>query len=65
VANPVKRVFPLRWEEYDYAPFFAKLKELGQRWRMSVEASTTDFTAEAPRTIAFLREALGSGPLRR
>ncbi len=62
MANPVKRVFPLRWEEFEYAPFFRTLLGLGQHWRMSVEASTTDFAKEAPQAIAFLREALTSGP---
>ena len=31
VANPNGRVFPQRWDEYDYAPFFANLKAIGLR----------------------------------
>ncbi|MEP6828981.1 MAG: sugar phosphate isomerase/epimerase family protein, partial [Rhizomicrobium sp.] len=27
MANPQGRVFPLKWDEYDYAPFFAKLRQ--------------------------------------
>src|SRR5256886_17552438 len=29
MANPRGRVFPQEWGEYDYAPFFAKLREIG------------------------------------
>src|SRR5207247_3267843 len=29
MANPQGRVFPLRWEEYDYGPVFATRRELG------------------------------------
>jgi D-psicose/D-tagatose/L-ribulose 3-epimerase len=57
MANPQGRVFPLVWEEYGYAPFFARLREIGYAKRISVEASTTDFPAEAPRAIALLRGA--------
>jgi D-psicose/D-tagatose/L-ribulose 3-epimerase len=57
VANPQGRVFPLKWDEYDYAPFFAKLREIGYDKRISVEASTKDFPGEAPQAIALLRRA--------
>jgi len=57
MANPRGRVFPLEWNEYDYAPFFAKLREIGYDKRISVEASTKDFPTEAPRAIALLRRA--------
>ena len=57
MANPQGRVFPLRWEEYDYAPFFAKLREIGYDKRISVEASTKNFAADAPQAIALLRRA--------
>ena len=56
-ANPHGRVFPLDWNEFDYAPFFAKLREIGYTGRISVEASTKDLAAEAPRSIALLRRA--------
>src|SRR3954470_6012937 len=29
MANPQGRVFPREWSEYDYAPFFAALREIG------------------------------------
>jgi D-psicose/D-tagatose/L-ribulose 3-epimerase len=57
VANPQGRVFPRRWEEFDYAPFFAALKTIGYDKRISVEASTQDLSADAPLAIALLRRA--------
>ena len=57
MANPQGRVFPLAWSEYDYAPFFAKLREIGYDKRISVEASAKDFPSEAPQAIALLRRA--------
>jgi D-psicose/D-tagatose/L-ribulose 3-epimerase len=57
MANPHGRVFPLRWDEYDYAPFFASLRKSGFDKRISVEASTKDFPSEAPQAIALLRRA--------
>jgi len=56
-ANPQGRVFPLKWEEYDYAPFFANLRVIGYDKRISVEASTQNFATEAPQSIALLRRA--------
>jgi D-psicose/D-tagatose/L-ribulose 3-epimerase len=55
VANPQGRVFPVAWDEFDYAGFFAKLRAIGYDKRISVEASTNDFAGEAPRAIALLR----------
>ncbi len=57
MANPTGRVFPLRWDEFDYAGFFASLRKIGYTGRMSVEARSDDFAGEAPRTITFLRSA--------
>jgi D-psicose/D-tagatose/L-ribulose 3-epimerase len=57
MANPQGRVFPQKWEEYDYAPFFANLKKIGYDKRISVEASTTDLAAQGPPAIALLRRA--------
>jgi len=57
MANPKGRVFPLAWDEYDYAPFFAKLRAIGYDKRISVEASAKDVAAEAPRAIVLLRRA--------
>jgi D-psicose/D-tagatose/L-ribulose 3-epimerase len=57
MANPTGRVFPLKWEEYDYAPFFANLRKIGYDKRISVEASTKDLPVEGPQAIALLRKA--------
>jgi D-psicose/D-tagatose/L-ribulose 3-epimerase len=57
MANPQGRVFPLKWEEFDYAPFFANLRTIGYAGRISVEASSKDVTTEAPQAIALLRKA--------
>jgi sugar phosphate isomerase/epimerase len=57
VANPQGRVFPQRWDEYDYAPFFANLKAIGYAGRISMEGSTTDLAGQGPVTVALLRKA--------
>ena len=57
VANPNGRVFPQKWEEFDYAPFFANLKAIGYDKRISMEGGTTDLAAQGPVTIALLRKA--------
>ncbi len=57
MANPNGRVFPLAENEYAYAPFFAALRTIGYDRRISVEASTTDLQADAPKAIALLRRA--------
>ena len=56
-ANPNGRVFPLNWEEFDYAPFFANLKKIGYDRRISVEAASKDIPGEGARSIALLRRA--------
>ena len=57
MANPTGRVFPRSWDEYNYTPFFAALKQIGYDKRISVEASTQDFPTDAPLAIALLRRA--------
>lgn len=57
VANPTGRVFPQKWEEFDYAPFFANLKKIGYDKRISMEGSTKDLATEGPITIALLKKA--------
>jgi D-psicose/D-tagatose/L-ribulose 3-epimerase len=59
MANPQGRVFPLKWDEYDYGPFFAKLRQTRYAGRISIEASSKDFAVEAPQAIALLRGAFG------
>jgi D-psicose/D-tagatose/L-ribulose 3-epimerase len=58
VANPQGRVFPLRWEEFDYAPFFANLRTIRYDKRISVEAGSTDIPGDGAQSLALLRRAL-------
>ena len=55
MSNPVGRVFPLRTEEYDYAPFFKALNQVGYRGLISIEAKTDNLAKDGPQAIAFLR----------
>jgi sugar phosphate isomerase/epimerase len=57
MANPQGRVFPLKWEEYDYAPFFAKLRQTGYDKRISIEAGSKNIAEEGPQSIALMRRA--------
>jgi sugar phosphate isomerase/epimerase len=59
-ANPQGRVFPLKWEEYDYGPFYESLRKIGYDKEISIEAQSKDFQREAPQAIAFVRRALGT-----
>jgi sugar phosphate isomerase/epimerase len=61
IANPTGRVFPLHADESPYAGFFANLCGIGYQGRISVEASTKDFVADAPRALALLRSARACG----
>ena len=59
MANPKGRVYPLDAAEYDYARFFARVREIGIQGGMSVEAKpVTSLEADGPRSIAFLRSVL-------
>jgi D-psicose/D-tagatose/L-ribulose 3-epimerase len=57
-SNPNGRVFPEQWNEYNYGPFFAALKQIGYSGEISIDAHTTNFSNDAPQTVAFLRDAL-------
>ncbi len=57
-SNPNGRVFPMRWEEYNYAPFFAALRKMSFAGGISIDAHTTNFATDAPQAVAFLRDAL-------
>jgi sugar phosphate isomerase/epimerase len=57
MANPNGRVMPLKWDEYNYAPFFAVLRRIHYDRLISLEASTKDLPAEGPQSIALLRRA--------
>lgn len=57
MANPNNRVMPLKWDEYDYAPFFAVLRQVGYVKLIGLEASSNDLQVEGPQTVALLRRA--------
>jgi len=61
VANPKGRVYPLAADESAYAPFFNNLCRIGYTGRVSIEGSTTDFEAQAPRSLAVLRSLVACG----
>ncbi len=58
LANPNGRVFPISDGEFAYEPFFADLRAIGYKGRISIEATTQDLQADAPRAIALVRRAL-------
>jgi sugar phosphate isomerase/epimerase len=57
MANPEGRVMPLKWDEYDYSPFFAGLRQIHYDRLISLEASTLDLQVEGPQSIKLLRRA--------
>ena len=59
MANPEGRVAPLKWDEYNYAPFFAVLRQIHYDRLISLEANTKDLTVEGPQAIALLHHAFG------
>ena len=63
MANPIGRVFPQRWEEFDYAPFFAALRASAYDKRISIEATPANFAEDAPRAIALVRRAFTANAL--
>lgn len=58
VANPEGRVFPRDEAEAAYAPFFARLREIGYTGGVSVEAGTKDLPADAKASALLLRNLL-------
>lgn len=51
------RTWPSDPEEWDYAPLINALKGCGYDGRVSIEAPVRDFDRQAPRTLAFLKQA--------
>ena len=58
MANPDNRVMPLKWEEYNYGPFFAALRAIGYDQLVGLEASSKDLPHEGPLTVQLLKKAL-------
>jgi D-psicose/D-tagatose/L-ribulose 3-epimerase len=59
VANPQGRVVPVKWDEYNYAPFFAVLRQIHYDRLISLEANTKNLPVEGPQAIALLNRAFG------
>jgi sugar phosphate isomerase/epimerase len=57
MANPNGRVMPLNWDEYNYTPFFALLRQIHYDRLISLEVSKTNLQEEGPPAIALLRRA--------
>jgi D-psicose/D-tagatose/L-ribulose 3-epimerase len=58
MANPDHRVMPLDLGEYNYAPFFAVLRQIRYDRLIGLEASSNDLHADGPKSMALLRRAL-------
>ena len=59
LAHPNGRVMPLKWEEYNYGPFFAVLRQIHYDRLISLEVSNANLAVEGPQAIALLRRAFG------
>ncbi len=57
MANPNGRVMPLKWDEFNYGPFFAVLRQIHYDRLISLEVSKTNLPEEGPQAIALLRRA--------
>jgi hypothetical protein len=52
------RVMPLDPNEYNYAPFFAALRQIRYDGLIGLEASSNDLQRDGPKSVALLRRAL-------
>jgi D-psicose/D-tagatose/L-ribulose 3-epimerase len=59
MANPNGRVMPMKWDEYNYDPFFAVLRQIHYDRLISLEVSNANLPVEGPQAIALLRRAFG------
>jgi sugar phosphate isomerase/epimerase len=55
IANPSGRVFPFAPEESGYASFFKALRSIGYDGRISCEAYSSNFAADAEKTLGFFK----------
>jgi sugar phosphate isomerase/epimerase/glyoxylase-like metal-dependent hydrolase (beta-lactamase superfamily II) len=56
IADPAERTFPMA-DEQVYAPFFANLRAIGYRGRLSIEANSNAVEKDARASLAFLKKA--------
>lgn len=59
IANSNGRRYPADKNEDQYISFFNALKKIGYDGRISIEASTDDFKADAKKALSLLRELSG------
>ena len=59
ISEPGKRGFPVE-DNKSYHEYFQNLKDIGYRKRVSIEAYTEDFEADAVRSLKLLRSIAGS-----
>lgn len=57
LANPTGRVYPTAGDGVDYATFIGNLKKVGYDSRISIEAYTDNFEADAAAALAVVRSA--------
>jgi len=55
IARPAGRKYPLPGDGYDYAPFFAALRQIGYAGRLSIEASPVSGPEDLPVCVEYLR----------
>jgi len=55
IANSNGRKYPMNADEDKYQPFFNALKEIVYTDRISIEAGTENFEADAPMALSFLK----------
>jgi len=55
IARPEGRKYPLPGDGYDYAPFFAALRQIGYAGRLSIEASPVNGPQDLPVCVEYLR----------
>ena len=55
IARPAGRKYPMPGDGYDYAPFFAALRQIGYPGRLSIEASPVNGPEDLPVCVEYLR----------
>ena len=59
IANPIGRIYPLPGDGVDYKRFIGNLQKAGYDSRISIEAFTDTFEADAPGSLKTIRNAAG------
>lgn len=59
LANPANRVYPFSDDESGYAGFFERLRQIGYKGGVSLEARSENPSADGHRALVYLRRATG------